>query len=126
VTATLISAAAWPAVVDRVGEGAGSGGHRSEEQVEVADEFGVALFGGPVAFGGVLADEVLDPVDDLSLVAGVHLIEGAGHAHRVTPTSLPEIFSGVWSGLTPDHRLLFQVATTLGCLFFLIVGAVLR
>ncbi len=109
---------------DGVGEGSGSGREGGHEQVESGGDFLVAQVGFP--FPAVDAFGVaLDGVEPFPLVLGVHLIEGA-HAHRVTPTSLPEILRAIWQGLTDVHRLAFSAGIPLGCLFFLIVGSITR
>lgn len=108
------------AALDHVGKGSCSGGHGAEEQVKSADGLLVPVVG----FGEV----GVDVADELAALVPAELVEVfvEGHAHRVTPTSLAEIACDVWSGLSDAHRLFFQVATVLGCLLFLIVGAVLR
>ncbi len=120
----VVSAATW-ASLNGVGESAGSCGQGTEEEVEPAGDFGVPVFGGPFAFVGAVGDVPFDCVDEVALVAGVHFVEGA-HGHRVALMSLLAMLCDLWSGLPCRDRAVWSALLLVGCLFFLIVGAILR
>ncbi len=106
--------------VDDVSERSCAGGDGGQEQVEASDDLLVPVGG----FGEV----GVDVADELVALAAAELVEVfvEGHAHRVTPLSLAEIVRDLWLGLSPVHRLWFEVATPLGCLLFMVLGACLR
>ncbi len=112
-------ALAADAAVDDVGEGSCAGSHCGEHQVEPADDLLV-----PVARFGEVG---VDVANEFAALAAAELVEvfGEGHAHRVAPLSLPGIFSAMWLSLPVGHRLLFEVAVPLGCLLFMVLGAVM-
>ncbi len=124
--AVYLSASTPVDLVEGVGGYAEPGGYCAGDRSDDAEEFVVAPFGGffPLA---AFHDVVVDLADELACVAFVEPVEGT-HDLRVAAYSLTwrEVPAGLWSGLTAGHRLFFQVATTVGCLLFLIVGAVLR
>lgn len=109
-----------PAAVEDVRGCAHSCGQCAEEQVEPSEDLLVAVVG-----SGVVG------VDAVGEFTAVTLVEGGeffveGHALRVAPVSLWEIVLDVWSGLPLRDRQFWSALLPLGCLFFLILGAVLR
>jgi hypothetical protein len=108
------------APADLVGEGAGSGGQCAEQQVEPAGDFFVPV--------GGFSEVGLDVADEVAAFASVELVEVfvEGHAHRVTPISLHDVWRAVWLDLPQHHRDVLAAAITVGCLLFMVLGACLR
>jgi hypothetical protein len=117
-----MSAAAGP--VEGVGGCPQTHGGGSDDRPDDVDGFGVAPFGGFFPFAG-FAGEVVDDVDQVTGFVFVEPVEGT-HAHRVTPISLRDVWHAVWLTLPRYHRDVLAAAVTVGCLFFMVLGACLR
>ncbi len=122
---TTTSLSASGSAVDGVREGAGSGGEGVHEQVEASGDVGVALFGGPFPVVNAVG-VALDLVEPGPLVVGVHLVECVVHEVRVSPMSAWAVLCDLWCGLPRQHRDVLAAAITVGCMFFLVLGACLR
>ncbi len=118
--AVYTSAASSADLVEGVGGCPESDGYGADDREDVA----VAAFGGGFPFVGV-GDISVDLADEVFGVAFVDPVEGT-HDLRVSPMSLLAMLRDVWAGLTGDHRLLFSSAVPVGCLLFLVLGAVTR
>ncbi len=116
--------AAPAATVEGVGSCPQSDGYGADDGADGVEEFAVAPFGGflpLVAVDGVFPQVV----DELPLVAVVEVPE-AGHVHRVSPSMVLAALCDAWSSLSRPTRDLLGALLPLGCLFFLVLGAVLR
>lgn len=121
--ALCVSASAAGDLVEGVGGCPQSDRYSADDRKDV----GVSLVGGLVAGFGVFGDVVVDGADELACVAFVEPVEGA-HGQSVAADSFTPLglLRDVWLGLTPGHRLLFQAASPVGALLFMVLGACLR
>ncbi len=122
--AVQVSAAASVDLVEGVGGGAEPHGNGAGDGADHAEEFGVAPFGGffPVA---PLGDVAVDVAEELACVAFVDPVE-CTHVLRVAAADVSAMICDVWSGLPARDREVWPAVIVGGCLFFMILGAVLR
>ncbi len=74
---------------------------------------------------GNSAGDGTDHAEELACVAFVVPVE-CTHVPRVTAADVSAMICDVWSGLPARDREVWPAVIVVGCLFFLILGAVLR
>lgn len=116
--------------VQRVGGGVQPDRDRGNDVGEEADKFGVSAFGGFFA-GFPVGDVAVEVSAEVAGFAFVEQVEGV-HDLRVTgpslswPAAVRAVCVDVWAGLPPAQREFLAAFIVVGCLFFMILGSVLR